>query len=178
VVPAAEVGSPLLGLRGITSRRGRGTVDPARMLQTDATLQRFAELAGGTVGETPGAGACGGIGLAVLALGGQLTSGPDLALAAVPDPPPFDLVVSGCTVFDFATRGGGVVAAAARVAAAALGPCIVVAGEVVIGAREMRTMGIEAAYPVRESSLDDPVGAVTEAEIAATARRVARSWTW
>jgi hypothetical protein len=31
---------------------------------------------------------------------------------------------------------------------------------------------------VRESVLDDPRGDVNEAELAPTARRVARSWTW
>jgi glycerate 2-kinase len=49
---------------------------------------------------------------------------------------------------------------------------------VIIGSREMRTMGIEAAYAVRESVLDHPQGNVNEAELAAIAQRVARSWTW
>jgi glycerate 2-kinase len=90
-----------------------------------------------------------------------------------------DLVVTGCTVFDFATRGGGVVAAAAKLAADLLAPCIVIAGEVVIGSREMRTMGIEAAYAVRNSTADQPVASdVTADELAAVANRVARSWTW
>jgi glycerate kinase len=89
-----------------------------------------------------------------------------------------DLVVTGCSVFDFASRGGGVVAAMAEAASTVLSPCILIAGEVVIGSREMRTMGIEAAYAVRESALDDPHGTVNEDELAATARRVARSWTW
>ena len=89
-----------------------------------------------------------------------------------------DLVVTGCSVFDFASRGGGVVAAMAEAAAAALAPCIVIAGEVLIGSREMRTMGIEAAYPVRESLPDDPQGEVNDEELAMTARRVARSWSW
>jgi glycerate 2-kinase len=39
-------------------------------------------------------------------------------------------------------------------------------------------MGIEAAYPVRESTLDEPRGDVSAEELAATARRVARSWSW
>ncbi|MDX6323004.1 MAG: glycerate 2-kinase, partial [Propionibacteriaceae bacterium] len=77
------------------------------------------------------------------------------------------------------SRGGGVVAEAARVAAEALCPCIAVAGEVLIGGREMRTMGIESAYPVRESSMDRPVGGdVTADELAAVVARVARSWQW
>ena len=109
----------------------------------------------------PGAGACGGLGFAVLALGGRLTTGPALAFASpagVAATRGVELVVTGCTVFDFASRGGGVVAAAAAKAVELLSPCVVIAGEVVIGSREMRTMGIEAAYAVRESSLDTPSG--------------------
>jgi glycerate kinase len=88
-------------------------------------------------------------------------------------------VVTGCSLFDFATRGGGVVAAAAAAAEAALAPCVVVAGEVLIGAREMRTMGVEAAYAVRESTTGLPVGGDVGAdELTATARRVGRSWSW
>ena len=80
-----------------------------------------------------------------------------------------DLVVTGCSVFDFASRGGGVVAAMAEAAAAALAPCIVIAGEVLIGSREMRTMGIEAAYPVREPLPDEPQGEVNDEELGMTA---------
>ena len=176
VVPSASTTTPLLGLRGITSARGRAAGDdPADLLGADAALQHLADLAGPGLGATPGAGACGGTGLAVLALGGRLASGPDLALAGVGGP--VDLVVTGCSVFDFAHRGGGVVAAAAALAARLLAPCVVVAGEVLIGAREMRTMGIEAAYAVHDSPVrgEDLVGAE---ELAATARRVARSWRW
>jgi glycerate kinase len=118
----------------------------------------------------------------VLALGGRLTTGPALGLAAAPlgeGRPAPDLVVTGCSVFDFAARGGGVVAAAAEAASSVLAPCVVVAGEVLIGSREMRTLGIEAAYAVRESTADAPAGGdVGAAELAATARRVGRSWSW
>jgi glycerate kinase len=182
VVPASQHSQQLLGLRGITSLLGReANAEPEWMLRTDAALEAFARLASPTHSASPGAGACGGLGFAVLALGGQLSTGPDLTLAspagqhALRD---VDLVVTGCSVFDFASRGGGVVAAMAEAAAAALIPCIVIAGEVLIGAREMRTMGIEAAYPVRESLLDDPQDQISDGELATTARRVARSWTW
>jgi glycerate 2-kinase len=182
VVPAAQLAQPLLGLRGITARVGQeASVPPELMLRTDATLETFAELVSSTHSATPGAGACGGLGFAVLALGGRLSTGPALALAspqAKTGLRAVDLVVTGCSVFDFASRGGGVVAAMAEAASAALSPCIVIAGEVVIGSREMRTMGVEAAYAVRESVLDDPRGNVSQEELALTAARVARSWTW
>jgi glycerate 2-kinase len=160
------------------------------MLGSDAALEHFARLAAPEQATKPGSGASGGLGFAVLALGGRLTSGPAVAFEGPGSPalssalPEFlargvDLVVTGCAVFDFATRGGGVVNAVAEKATAALSPCIVLAGEVVIGAREMRTMGIEAAYGVRETTQDHPDGSsVGERELRELARRVARSWTW
>ena len=182
VVPAAQLGQPLLGLRGITSLAGReAEPDPELMLRTDAALEAFARQASPTHAAAPGAGACGGLGFAVLALGGQLSTGPALTLASAAGqqaPRGVDLVVTGCSVFDFASRGGGVVAAMAEAAAAALTPCIVIAGEVLIGSREMRTLGIEAAYAVHESLVDCPQPEISEEELAATARRVARSWSW
>ena len=92
----------------------------------------------------PGAGACGGLGFAVLALGGRLTTGPALTLASAAGEQELrgvGLVVTGCSVFDFASRGGGIVSAMAEAAAAALVPCIVIADEVLIRSREMRTWG-------------------------------------
>jgi glycerate 2-kinase len=182
VVPAAQLDQQLLGLRGITARAGReSNVEPDAMLRTDAALEAFARLASSKHSTAPGAGACGGLGFAVLALNGRLSTGPALALAsrdAKSGLHGVDLVVTGCSVLDFASRGGGVVAAMADAAMTALSPCIVIAGEVVIGSREMRTMGIEAAYAVRESALDSPRGTVSEEELGTTAQRVARSWTW
>ncbi len=182
VVPAAEIDLPLLGLRGITARAGRAAnVRPELMLRIDATLEAFARMAAAPHAAAPGAGACGGLGFAVLALGGRLSTGSAIALASPQGQKAFqtiDLVVTGCSVFDFASRGGGVVAAMAEAASATLSPCIVIAGEVLIGSREMRTMGIEAAYAVQDSAFDEPTGNVDEKELAATARRVAQSWIW
>jgi glycerate 2-kinase len=182
VVPAPQLSQPLLGLRGITSRAGREAgVVPDLMLRTDANLEGFARHASAAHAESPGAGACGGLGFAVLALGGELRTGPALTLASVAGQEALrgvDLVVTGCSIFDFASRGGGVVAAMAEAAAAALSPCIVISGEVLIGSREMRTMGIEAGYAVQESLSDRPQGEISEKELATTARRVARSWSW
>ncbi len=178
VVPTPEREALLLGLRGITSRRGRAAgEDPAPLLAADSALQRLTELVAPGQATDPGAGACGGLGWAVLALGGRLTTGPEIGLSELTATP--DLVVSGCGVFDFASRGGGVVAAAAETAGAHLAPCVVIAGEVLIGAREMRTMGIEAAYPIRASSLDTPTGGdLSYEEVTGVAVRVARSWRW
>jgi glycerate kinase len=182
VVPAAQLEQPLLGLRGITARVGREAgADPELMLRTDAALEAFAELAAPTHAAAGGAGACGGLGFAVLALGGRLATGPALTLNSHAGQEALrgvDLVVTGCSTLDFASRGGGVVAAMAEAAATALSPCIVIAGEVLIGSREMRAMGVEAAYAVRESRLDEQSTEVSEEELTRTVRRVARSWSW
>jgi glycerate 2-kinase len=182
VVPADQLRQPLLGLRGITSLAGRAAgLDPADLLTTDAALERFTGMAAPGLSGEPGAGACGGLGFAVMALGGRLHSGPELVLTSEPGVKAragVDLMLTGCSVFDFARRGGGVVAAVAELAAGSLCPCVLIAGEVVVGAREMRAMGVEAAYAVRDSYHDGPNGHVTEAELRQTAARVARSWSW
>lgn len=180
VVPEAELALPLLGLRGITARRRRPAgEDTELLLRIDATLEQFARLAAPKVAPAPGAGACGGLGFAVLALGGRLTSGPRLALESLGPPAArrLDLVVTGCSVLDFATRGGGVIADLARVAAEALCPCIALAGEVLIGGRELRTLGVESAYAVRSDPGPSADGIGAE-ELAVLVERVARSWTW
>jgi glycerate kinase len=183
VVPTDQLDQHLLGLRGITSMRSRQPdVDRERLLATDEVLGTFARLAAPEHADKPGSGACGGLGLAILALGGRLVSGPRYAFetdAVRRNLRGLDLVVTGCTVFDFARRGGGVVAEAARIGTEQLSPCIAVAAEVLIGGREMRTMGIESAYPVREPTVEATHGGdVSEAELMATARRIGRSWRW
>jgi glycerate kinase len=94
---------------------------------------------------------------------------PELARAA-------DLVVTGEGSFDFSSRSGKVPYGVAGVAGAAIRPCIALAGEVLVGSREMRSLGIEAAYSMvdlvgREKSLSEPARSLS-----ALAERVARSW--
>jgi glycerate kinase len=55
-------------------------------------------------------------------------------------------------------------------------PCIALAGKVLIGSREMRTLGIESAYSLvdlvgEERAFDDPAGS-----LARLAERTARTW--
>ncbi len=174
LVPAGQDADLLLGLRGVTSRRGRGLGTPAeRMLALDAALERFACTAADQAARTPGAGASGGLGFAVLALGGRLTtpaafcaeaSGLERALAAA------DLVVTACDSFDFGSRGGGVVTELARRCETAQTPLVVVSPVVGMSGREMRVMGVESAHPLEP-------GADTAAALTATGRRLAAGWT-
>ncbi len=173
LVAAGELDDHLLGLRGITSRRGRGLGTPAeRMLALDAALERFAQLAGADLARAPGAGAAGGLGFAVLALGGRLSTGAafcaervrlDKSLAAA------DLVVAACDSFDFGSRGGGVVTELARLCEAAETPLLVVSPTIEMSEREMRVMGVESGHSL------DP-GTDTGATLTATGRRLVTGW--
>lgn len=175
VVPAAEVGRPLLGLRGISAVRGtRAGVDLETTLAVDAALERFCASVAPDAAGAPSAGACGGAGFAIAALGGTLVEG----VAACADRVTLartiaqaDLVVTGCDRFDFFTRGGDVVAYLSERCSAAGVPLIVVANELMIGRREMRTFGIEDAYALE---LGDP----TRDSVRDASAAIARSWSW
>ena len=173
LVPPGGLDEQLLGLRGITSRRGRdlGT-PPERMLALDAALEGFTRLAGADLARAPGAGAAGGLGFAILALGGRLSTGAafcaervrlDQSLAAA------DLVVTACDSFDFGSRGGGVVAELARLCAAAETPLLVVSPTIEMSEREMRVMGVESGHSLAPGT---DIGAA----LTATGRRLVTGW--
>ena len=87
-----------------------------------------------------------------------------------------NLVVTGEGAFDFSSRGGKVPYGVAAIAAEALQPCIALAGQVLVGSREMRALGVESAYSTVDlvgeaASFADPAGS-----LAALAERTARSW--
>lgn len=183
VVPSSQRDQHLLGLRGITSLKGReADTDPAQMLAVDATLERLVALVNPEAAALGGAGACGGAGWAVAALGGRIATAVEVCaeeagLAQTLELA--DLVVTGSGVYDFASRGGGVMQFIADRAQGSMRPCVALAGEVVIGGREMRTMGIESAYPVHQNQRGAVAGGdVSAEELAALAERVANSWLW
>lgn len=174
VVATAELGDQLLGLRGLSARRGHATgADPATMLATDAALGRLAHALG--VPDGPGLGAAGGAVLALTALGAWTTSGPALCalIAGLERTASLaDVVVTGADRLDFAVRGGPVVAEATSVAERTLRPCVAVARAVDISARELRTFGIEVAYALGGGT------PMSGDELRERARGVASSWSW
>ncbi|MDO5501310.1 MAG: glycerate kinase, partial [Propionibacteriaceae bacterium] len=188
VVPSAEADQHLLGLRGVTSLRGRDcNAEPAEMLAADATLERLAALVDPGTSAIAGAGAAGGAAYAIAALGGTIVTGPAVCADLVgltATMTAADLVVTGSSSFDFGSRGGGVMQFVAERAQSAMKPCIALAGTVVIGSREMRTMGVESAYPVEDpeapaSMSDRPTGRdVTPEALSEVAGRIARTWSW
>ncbi|MBC7629962.1 glycerate kinase [Aeromicrobium sp.] len=186
VVIAADVDLALLGMFGATKTFGpqKGLTED-EILTVDGVLDRFVVAACGPtppdrrVADAKGAGAAGGLGFALMLLGGRVVSGIDLVADAVgltTQAASHDLVITGEGTYDFSSRAGKAVYGVASVAAAAARPCIVLAGQVSVGSREMRAMGVESAYAVAdvvgiEASLSDAF-----ASLATLAERVARTW--
>ncbi len=102
----------------------------------------------------PGAGAAGGVGFALLLLGARREPGIDLVSGVVGLPQrarQADLVLTGEGAFDFSSRAGKVPYGVAQIAGEQLRPCVALAGQVLVGSREMRALGIESAYSVAEA---------------------------
>ncbi|MBQ1011299.1 glycerate kinase [Micromonospora sp. M51] len=161
LVAATDVDNPLLGLHGASNVFGpQKGADRGDVLLLDAALERFAavlerDLAGCPtgLGTLPGGGAAGGIGAALLALGGTCESGIGLVtratrLDAALDT--VDLVVTGEGSFDHQSLRGKVVAGVAGAARDRGVPCVVVAGQVSTGRREAASAGVTDAYSLVE----------------------------
>ncbi|TGY79849.1 glycerate kinase, partial [Cellulomonas shaoxiangyii] len=138
----------------------------------DARAHRWTSL--------PGAGAAGGAGFALALLGARLLPGAALVADAVglaARIAAHDLVVTGEGRTDWQSLHGKVVAEVAARALPLAVPTVVVAGEVLVGRRELSAAGVAAAYAVAErpdqvaAALADPAGS-----LAARATRVARTW--
>jgi glycerate kinase len=186
LVIAADVDVPLLGMFGATKTFGpqKGLTDE-QIIEVDGVLDQFVVA---TCGPTPserriadakGAGTAGGLGFGLMLLGGDAVSGIELVADAVDlrnRAAAHDLVITGEGTYDFSSRSGKAVYGVATVAASAARPCIVLAGQVSVGSREMRAMGVESAYAMADlvgldAAMNDPY-----ASLAALAERVARTW--
>jgi glycerate kinase len=180
LVLASDVDNQLLGLIGATKTYGpqKGLTDE-ELLVADGRLQRLAELTDRKVAAQKGAGAAGGLGFALLLLGASRRPGVEVVAEAVDLAGQLagaDLVVTGEGAFDFSSRSGKVPYGVAQIAAEQLVPCIALAGQVLVGSREMRALGIEAAYSVVERVGEERAFAAPAAALADLAERVARTW--
>jgi glycerate kinase len=182
LVAATDVDHPLLGLGGATYVFGpqKGAL-PSDRPGLEAALATFAERADGrTLAASPGAGAAGGLGYALMLLGASRQAGVATVLELTGLARAFaaaDLVITGEGAFDWQSLRGKVVHGVADACEPYGVPCIVLAGRVEVGRRDMNAHGIEAAY-----AMVDLRGGVEEAvrrpaaQLAALAERVARTW--
>ncbi|HLU29170.1 MAG TPA: glycerate kinase [Glycomyces sp.] len=136
-VAATDVDSPLLGPHGASymfgPQKGAGEADLPLL---EAALANFAEIAERDLGPAgaslrPGAGAAGGLGLALFVLGGRRASGAKLTCEAVELDAAVaaaDLVITGEGSFDAQSLRGKLAAEVASAAASHGKPCLVLAG--------------------------------------------------
>jgi glycerate kinase len=187
LVAATDVDNPLLGLHGASAVFGpQKGADQAAVMSLDAALERWADAVESLVGDPslrdrPGAGAAGGLGFGLFALGAERESGADLVMDgvglsdAIEDA---DLVVTGEGRFDATSLRGKVASAVAQRAQAAGVPCVVAAGQAHVGSRDHAAHGFDEVW-----SVADQLGSV-EAALAAgpdgvrtLGAAVARAWT-
>ncbi|MGN6781648.1 MAG: glycerate kinase family protein [Marmoricola sp.] len=180
LVVATDVENPLLGLVGATKTFGpqKGLAEED-LLGVDAALHRLAQGTDRKRADAKGAGAAGGLGFALLLLGATRVAGLDLVADAVGLAAHLrgaDLALTGEGSFDYSSRAGKVPRGIAALAQEALVPCVVLAGRVDVGAREMRTLGIESAYSLVERYGEERSTTRPAAALADLAERVARTW--
>lgn len=177
---ASDVDIPLTGLFGAIKTFGaqKGLAEE-RMPALDGVLEELAVAADRGLAREKGAGAAGGLGFALGLLGAHREPGIALVTGVTrlaERARRADLVLTGEGAFDFSSRSGKVPYGVAAVAADALRPCVALAGQVLVGSREMRALGIESAYAMvdavgEERSFADPAGSLSD-----LAERVARTW--
>ncbi|AEB46530.1 glycerate kinase [Micromonospora maris] len=193
LIAATDVDNPLLGLHGASNVFGpQKGADRADVLLLDAALQRWAEVLQQQVpgcpsglGALPGGGAAGGIGAALLALGGRCESGIGLVSRAVGLNAALDgvdLVITGEGKFDHQSLRGKVVAGVAGAARDQGVPCVVLAGQVSTGRREAASVGVTEAYSLVEHFGGEERGGLSAAlerpgeGLRALGARLARQW--
>lgn len=180
LVVASDVDNPLLGITGATKIFGpQKGVTEERLVTVDGSLQRFAEQTDRKLAARKGTGAAGGLGFALQLLGAQQASGVEIVADAVGLAGLVrgsGLVLTGEGAFDFQSRSGKVPYGVAEVAAAATVPCVALAGQVLVGSREMRALGVESAYSLVDLVGEERAFAAPADALAELAERTARTW--
>ncbi len=181
LVVATDVDNVLAGPGGASMVYGEqkgATREVAAAL--DTSLQHWGRVTDERVARSPGAGAAGGTGHALLLLGATRVNGIELVMDAVglgERVARADLVVTGEGSFDWQSLRGKAVAGVARVAGRTGTPVVVLAGRVQVGRREMASIGVEAAYAMAETPAEVRVAMERPVEeLERLAERVARTW--
>lgn len=185
IVVASDVDSPLLGsrgaARGFAAQKG---ADDASVEQLEAALTSYSRAIGRQAdGKDPavalGAGAGGGLGYALMLLGGRRVPGIETVMgilgleAAIGAS---DLVITGEGCFDWQSLRGKVVSGVAAAALDQGRPVVVLAGRVEVGKREYVALGITEAHAASADGTVPPTPAEAARALAERAARVAGQW--
>jgi glycerate kinase len=178
---ATDVDNPLLGPAGATAvfapQKGAA---PDSLPLLEQRLATFAAVIGPEFADLPGAGAAGGLGFGLFALGGHRVSGADLVLELLDVAAHIaasDLVITGEGSIDEQSLAGKL---PVRVAASCLGagvPCVAIAGRVLLGRRHAAAAGFAEAHSIEAyaGSLEAAL-ALGPAGLRGLAGQVAGSW--
>jgi glycerate kinase len=158
LIAATDVEHPLLGPMGAATVFGpQKGADPDTVRVLERRLSDWAvELnaaAGRAVSDEPGAGAAGGIGAGLLALGGRRESGAAIIAEhtrLADDVAAAELVITGEGRFDDQSLHGKVVSALAAGARSRRIPVLVLAGQVTLDEARLRDAGIAAAFSITD----------------------------
>ena len=158
LVAATDVEHVLLGPRGAAAVFGpQKGADPETVQTLAERLTAWAvdldAAAGRAVSAEPGAGAAGGIGAALLALGGRRESGAAIIAeftGLADDVAGAQLIITGEGRFDDQSLHGKVVSALAAGARAHDIPVLVLAGQVTLDPAALAAAGVRAAYAIAD----------------------------
>lgn len=187
LIVAADVDVPLLGNRGAAFGFGaQKGANPELQAELEAALTNFSNLVpirsdGKNAAVMMGAGAAGGIGYAILALGGSKVAGFDFAAAALELPAAIegaDLVITGEGKFDWQSMQGKAISQLAQLCLAAGKPLLVLAGQVDVGRREWSAIGIVGTYGCSDDGEipTNPAAALSELAVRVSRTFSPNSW--
>jgi glycerate kinase len=185
VIAASDVENPLLGPKGAAAVFGpQKGADPGAVAILEGRLTSWAVeravIAGRMVSDDAGAGAAGGIGAALIALGGRRASGAAVIAehtALADDIATADLIITGEGRFDDQSIHGKVVSGLAAGARSRHIPVLVLAGQLALEKSALQSAGIAAAF-----SITDHAGSVHRAiedaanQLTGLASVVASTW--
>jgi len=188
LVAASDVDAPLTGASGATAVFGPQKLAPGAGSAVLDRLERrmvaaaevLRERAGRPVAGLDGAGAAGGLGAALLALGATRVPGIALVMEAVGLRDRLagaGVVVTGEGCYDATSLRGKVPNGVARWAQAEGVPCVVVAGVSAVGVREARAHAVDEVHTTSEAAGGE-AGSLAEPArwLAVVAERLARQW--
>ena len=181
LVVATDVDNPLLGPLGATAVfAAQKGATPELLPVLEQRLARFAEATAPELVNVPGAGAAGGLGFALFALGGRRESGADLVLRELDVArliAASDLVVTGEGALDAQSLRGKLPMRVAAGCHDAGVPCLAVAGRVLLGRQQVAAAGFADAYSIEgyAGSLEAAIALGAEG-LRGLAAQVATQW--
>ncbi|MFC5287644.1 glycerate kinase [Actinokineospora guangxiensis] len=184
VVAASDVTNPLLGEHGAAVTFGpQKGADAEAVARLEAGMTRWADVLADRskpIADVEAAGAAGGLGAALLAIGAVPTSGAGLVRASTGLDSAVagaDLVITGEGSFDWQSLRGKLVTGVAAAAAERGVPCLALSGQASVGRTQAASVGIAEVHSVSqhvgsvEQAMADPA-----ATLADLAEHVARQW--